>query len=496
MAMERKENIDNFFRDRLYDYEAPAPMDVWKRLNDQMEQKRAKSRWIMIGSMAASFAILISLSIGYYIGINHRLSSVNNKVSTTPVIRNTQIKSFSTVAKTNSSANNELNKNNIRNNTRNINKDNSIDKNKVHTYNNTLLLAYQNASSENINSKEIHSPVILADLNPIKVKILNTKNLNRISVPNSYINEYVASEKSYFEIYEPETEEKQNYSWSIGGSAAPLYSYRNIQSNNSDYSTEDLNKAEKPILSYAGGIKVNFEINRWSFESGVFYSQIGQNISNPSTTRVVTVISNSGGDEYIQSNNNGILEVPGDIKNNNRYENGDGTNSSSNYYTVSADYNIVNSNGITGNRNENVNKNSSGSLANSNDKLFVGSPSRSGEGSTVEYRYKYIEVPFITHYRIIGSTKINLSMSGGISANFLVGNNVYDNNNNALINEGIEKINYAGILGFSFNLPIARQLNFLLEPRYRYNLNSISKVTNIDTHYYSFGVFTGVSYRF
>jgi hypothetical protein len=495
MTMERKENIDNFFRDRIYDYEAPAPMDVWKRLNNQMEQKRAKSRWIMIGSMAASFAILISLSIGYYIGINHRLSSVNNKVSTTPVIRNSQIKSFSNVVITNNSANNELNKNTIRKNIGNINKDEY--KNSIQNYNNTLLLASQNATSEKINAQEMHSPVILADLKPIKTKILNIINLNRISVPNSYVNEYLASEKSYFDIYEPETEEKQNYSWSIGGSAAPLYSYRNIQSNNSDYSTEVLNKAEKPILSYAGGIKVNFEINRWSFESGVFYSQIGQNISNPSTTRVVTVISNSGGDEYIQNNNDGILNLPSDGKNT-RYENGNGTNSSSNYFTVSADDNIVNSNGITntGSRNENVNNKTSGLGTTSNDKLFVGSPSSSGAGSTLEYRYKYIEVPFITHYRIIGSSKVNLSLSGGISANFLVGNNVYDNNNNALINEGIEKINYAGILGFSFNFPIAHQLNFLLEPRYRYNLNSISKVTNIDTHYYSFGVFTGVSYRF
>jgi hypothetical protein len=497
MALEEKENIDNFFRDRLYNYEAPAPMDVWKRIDGQMEQKRAKTRWIMIGSMAASIAILISLSIGYYIGINHHQSEINNEAVTAPNILNSPIKRISNVDAINNSADNKLNKNVLKNNSSIINKGNSINKNKVYNYNNTSVLAIQNTTTENTPAQNMHSPVVLAVFKPINSKLLNTKNLNQISVPNSYINEYLASEKSYFEFYEPETEEKHNYSWSVGGSAAPLYSYRNIQSNNSDYSTEALNKAEKPILSYAGGIKVNFEINRWSFESGVLFSQIGQNISNPSTTRGVTTISNTGGDEYIQVNylgSNGVYEIPGEK---NRPGSDNSISTSSNFYTVSEDYDIVNSNGITnsGKRNENNTKITS-SPGNSGDKLIVGNQSGSDKSSTVEYRYKYIEVPFITHYRILGSAKVNLSLSGGISANFLVGNNVYDNNNNTLVNEGIEKINYAGILGFSLNFPIAQQLDFLLEPRYRYNLNSISKVTNIDTHYYSFGVFTGVSYRF
>lgn len=388
MTMERKENIDNFFRDKLYDYEVPAPMDVWKRINGQMEQKRAKTRWIVISSMAASFAILISLSIGYYIGINHRINPVKNEVTSNPVVRNSQIKSISGTVDANNSSKNALSS--ASNEARNYRKSETSQKEnniiQTNNYNNSGLLYSANATLKKENKLESHSQVTFAAVQSIKAKLLNIKNLNHIILPVNYINEYLVSETYYVDKYEPETEKQQNHSWMVGGSGAPLYSYRNIQSNNSSYSTEYLNNVEKPILAYAGGIKVNYEINRWSFESGIYYSQIGQNITNPNTTQIITVIGNSGGDEYISINyrNNNKIST-GD---NSRNEDIRGTTPSSNYFTVSEDYNVVNSNGITNSDKsyENIKNNkNTDQMYDVTDPLIVSKTANTGKTNTVEY---------------------------------------------------------------------------------------------------------------
>jgi hypothetical protein len=83
MAQE-KHNIDDYFRDRLFEYDPPAPDDMWLRINDSIKKNKKVALWVTVGSIAASIVVIISLRIGYYFGsthAKHQLSS-NNKENT------------------------------------------------------------------------------------------------------------------------------------------------------------------------------------------------------------------------------------------------------------------------------------------------------------------------------------------------------------------------------------------------------------------------------
>ena len=95
---------------------------------------------------------------------------------------------------------------------------------------------------------------------------------------------------------------------------------------------------------------------------------------------------------------------------------------------------------------------------------------------------------------------LGINILGGVGANFLVGNNVYliyDNNKDVIgKTNGVNNINYSGLLGLGLEYPIMNNLNILIEPSLKYYLNPINSNLEIESHPYSLGIYTGVSYSF
>jgi len=61
---------------------------------------------------------------------------------------------------------------------------------------------------------------------------------------------------------------------------------------------------------------------------------------------------------------------------------------------------------------------------------------------------------------------------------------------------GLKTINYSSTLGLGLEYNITETISLSLEPAFKYYINSINRSDNINTHPYSIGIFTGLSYIF
>jgi len=105
----------------------------------------------------------------------------------------------------------------------------------------------------------------------------------------------------------------------------------------------------------------------------------------------------------------------------------------------------------------------------------------------------------ILRYKLI-DRKLGFNLLGGMSTNFLVGSNVYFQEDGTKEKIGkttdIKTVNYSSIIGFGVDYAISKRLNINFEPTFRYYLNSINISSSINSHPYSMGIFTGISYYF
>lgn len=479
-------HIDQLFKDKLYNHEAPAPEGLWQKIDDKMKFKRKKMWWTVAGAMAASFALIISAGIGYYLGFNDQEKFI---------VKTEKVQEHNSSAKIENSSNEEkkqITQSKALNSKDKVQAKNNVSSGKKNTKasDDNLALTSQQpanqvtlnekaktiATNENINNQpnenkentENEAFQLLA-LNSKEVDAINQE-IGQMDLAIVYAN-YEKEAAAQAEI--AKTEKKYaRVNWIIGGVIAPVYSYRTIMENNTGFSSKYFNDSEKALYTYTGGINIQMEQGRFRLETGLFYSNMGQKIEN------------------ILSSNNNLLGVNYDDLN--EYYKSDGLqrqvrNSSGNI--------ILNSNG-------NIDLNRVGtSYAYSNvpvGEKAISNFSNAPKASATQI-FHYIEIPFIGHYRII-SKYVRVSFSGGLSANFLVGNKVFINKDgsNELAGEttNVKKFNYAGITGLSFEIPMSSRLMFRLEPRVRYYLNSIVESESINTHPYTFGMYSGISYKF
>jgi hypothetical protein len=256
--------------------------------------------------------------------------------------------------------------------------------------------------------------------------------------------------------------------WAVGGQVSPLYSYRNLE-NVSDASSSagTYNNLEGGLLSYAGGVSVNFSpARRLSIQSGVYVSRMGITIDNAALAQNTAAGFNSDFPPVLLavSNSTGQIEMrPGE------------SNSILARLLSKQDYYAV-PNEIAGNRQD--------------------QDVRPGE---LIQHFEYLEVPLILRYRVV-DRRVGLNLLGGLSSNFLVGNRVYFEEDGSREYIGrtndIRTVNYGSIVGLGLQYSVSRNLSLNMEPTFRYYLNSINTLPGVGSHPYSLGFFTGIFYSF
>jgi hypothetical protein len=112
--------------------------------------------------------------------------------------------------------------------------------------------------------------------------------------------------------------------------------------------------------------------------------------------------------------------------------------------------------------------------------------------------YGFIEVPLALEYRML-DRRFGVNVVGGFSTFFLNNNqlSVDLNESRTVIGEAnnINSTSYSANLGLGFDYSISKNLNVMLEPTFKYQINTFSNTFG-NLQPYFIGVYTGLSFRF
>ncbi len=259
---------------------------------------------------------------------------------------------------------------------------------------------------------------------------------------------------------------KRDPRWMLGAVMSPLYNYRDADmeamTGGSEY--------ESGLVTYAGGINVSYRGNsRLAIESGIHFNKMGISIGAPG----ISLFGNS----FDLVPNREVASSPEMIAI---------TNSVGNIVTESGQV-IVNGYKLNAEYGADAITNSE-----------VADLSQTAEQG-IEQHLDYLEVPFNLRYSVVDRT-FELQLVGGISTNFLVNNYVTMETASGTADIGyltnIKSVNYSGNAGIGMIYHIHERFSLLLEPRFRYFLNSVNDSSLPSTRPYAVGLYTGISYTF
>ncbi len=438
---DRYSNIDLVFRNGLKEFEVLPPQDIWNGIAPAISKTAPRIIWFRAAAVAA-----ITLTMGFVLySLSHSLSAGFNGLAVT------------------------------------LNQDSRPDGNYLQGSEKVKPVLHTRVASSEIPSESINE-AIESNNNPVSSKlpdILSLKNLSepRLSIPADNDRLFILDNKikSKMEIpkfnvsavayYAPkdETVVARKNRWTIGAMATPTY-YSMFNEGNS--ATQSLLSTEAAAMSYTGGLSFAFNVNkRVSLQMGLYYSSLNHEING------VNVYSGFKALNMVKGSDNfSVLTANGTI--------------------ASGNSDIFLTNGRSGER--------VSSMFNSD----VFDPSKSGlnyVSSSVYQNFNYLEVPFMVRYKVIDKT-LGMNVIGGLSYNQLLNNSAYavaDGNRYYIGNtEGLYPVIFSSSLGVGMEYSLSKKLSINLEPTFRYYFTSFSGESGTSLHPYTFGVFSGVSYKF
>jgi hypothetical protein len=247
--------------------------------------------------------------------------------------------------------------------------------------------------------------------------------------------------------------------WSISALASPTYYSRFGSADPVQMATE------QPAGSYSGGLSVAYRINRrLSIQTGVFYASLGQHIEG--------VNSFAGFQQYTQTKGGANFEL---------------ATASGMVITNNADVFLI---------------------ADGNQRLFTQYTSDVFDPVKASLRYvdnsiiqnfSYLQMPVMLRYKLV-DRNLDLNLIGGIASDLLVGNSAFahegDNKYRIGETEGLNTVAFSSSLGMGFEYNFSQKISLNLEPTFRYFINPFNQSSGPKIHPYSFGVFSGFSYKF
>ncbi len=251
--------------------------------------------------------------------------------------------------------------------------------------------------------------------------------------------------------------------WSLTAIASPSYYVK--PGYGGDEISGQISSSEKPRMSYSGGIGFAYRINdRLSIQSGLYYTSVGQEIEN--------IYSYAGFRQFDNAKSHHNFEV---------------LTSGGMIYTENRDVFLLDNGG------ERV------ITKFTNDFFDPAKASLLYLNNTLHQTFSYIEMPLVLRYKLI-DRDLDFNLIGGLSYNMLINNSVYTYVNGSKYQvgetDGLNPLMVSSSLGMGVEYNLSRKVSLNLEPTFRYYLNPFSQTQAVKTHPYSFGLFSGLSYRF
>ena len=446
---ERRANIDLAFRNGLKDYEVLPPPDVWNSIDSRITRTAKPAYFIRA---AAFLAIAMTLSVLAYrwAGRNSALtdnsSLAQNEQSTvslpagriiTPVARQQAARSSFKKITTGPA--------------------------EIRT-SEPEVIAEDDADLSLIRMPEtnIQLPLKMTMFSIIHPQTDYTGNQQNKSFGNTLTVDNL--NKEYQDYLADDNSVKNSGKWSISALASPTY-YGKINTG-SDQLSKQIMASEQAIVSYSGGVTLAYKLNkRLSIQSGLFYSTVGQELDNISSfAGFQKYVNTKGGPNFAVLTTNGTI------------------------YTTNSDVFLL------------ANRNSNRILTNYNNDVF--DPQKASLNyinNTMKQSFSYLELPVFLRYKVIDRT-VDLNLIGGLSYNLLVDNSVYTVISGTKYEIGttgdMNMFSISSSVGMGMEYKFSDKLSLNLEPTFRYYMNTFSNSSGSNFHPYSFGIFSGLSYKF
>jgi hypothetical protein len=264
------------------------------------------------------------------------------------------------------------------------------------------------------------------------------------------------------EIPYKELKEKTN-KWSITALASPTY-YMGRDRSVSDVA-DKMGISEKSMVSYSGGVSFAYYLTKkLSIQSGLYYSSVGNQIDGISSFSGFSPYDFTKGDHNFEVfTTNGII------------------------YTENSDVFLLDRSGdrvIT---------------KYNNDVFDPAKANLSYVNNTLYQNFSYLEMPVFLRYKLIDKI-IDFNIIGGVSYNILVNNsvNAHVDGNNYYVGKtaGLNSILVSSSLGMGLEYSLTNKISLNLEPTFKYYLSPFNMMEGTKTHPYSFGIFSGLSFKF
>lgn len=256
------------------------------------------------------------------------------------------------------------------------------------------------------------------------------------------------------------------HKWVVGAAVSPTYSVNNAE-HSTLYAQNMVRNDSKNSVNMGGGFSLELKTKkRWSVQSGVYYTPMGQSSSNNNSHEMQASFPMSDSPQYFNTAvkaNNGTLELNGTagiIKLNN----------------IPSELQVE------------------GSLDREN---FA--PKALVSNAEFDQNFEYLEVPLVVKYQLLDS-QIGIQLMSGLSSHMLIGNSVYINQDGdrSRVGEtlGMTKFAYSGLVGIGMSYSLGSNLFLNIEPRMKYYFQSLNDNPGVDYKPYSFGIYTGLSFAF
>jgi len=438
---ERGANIDLVFRNGLRDYEVLPPPEVWDNIHPAIKVKRPQFIFLRA---AAIIVIVVTMSFLAYMINQDTPSNIENSVTALNIKVNPPI---SVLAENPSQTLIQVEKSAV---DFSIRSSSSVVADADFAEDNRTVFINEDIEIQELNNSEPRQPAL-------------NNGQSLASLKAAYSNSFVISPTE--PQYIPEVSKIKNAEkWSIGALASPTYYSRfNTQSN--DLSRQ-LDASEQSMISYSVGAAVSYKINkRLSVQTGLYFSSMGQDLGQ--------INSFSGFQEY------------------------DNTKGANNFEILTSSGRVMTSN-------PDVFLNATGPVERiktvfTNDVFDPEKASLQYMDNNLIQNFSYLEMPIVLRYKFIDKA-VDFNLIGGISYNLLVNNDVYAvvKGEKYTIGEtmGLNPLTLSSSIGMGMEYSFSKKLSLNIEPTFRYYLNPFNEITTADTHPFSFGIFSGVSYKF
>lgn len=473
--MRKDKNLDELFRDKLLNYEQEPPAYILDNVLAGVAGARRKRKIVFWRMAGVAAALLLAFVAGWQFSLNEGKDLKHPMVVSQPKIAQPEVetKEAAIVAQ--------------------------IDEDKIPSESGIASLAFANKSKEigRANSGSIVGRTAILQetelagttnestlLKPLKGlyrllkhdaepdNSLQISKLNRVAgeFVQKSIDQQIMEQNQQLILSQNESEKKGR--WLVGAQVSPEYNVSR-SSHSQVYASNMISSSSNPV-DLGGGISVEFKKGkRWSLQSGVYYSGMGQSSGNSSySNRNLTVssdLSTNHGQEYF----NAAVNI----------------DSKSSKMMMNSTAGVIEFSGVP-----------SGIVLGTNleDKTMASSAVVVSDTRFIQ-NFEYLEIPLYLRYTLIDS-RFDVEMLGGFSSNMLVGNQTFmeSNTGKSLIGstKDMEAMNYSGTLGIGLKYGLSKRIYLNVEPRVKYYLNSLNSNSSVTYKPYTIGVFTGLSYEF